>query len=431
VSAAEIKNLGAIMLKRIAVISTLGMLGVLLVAATAASAHGRHSRTLWASPTGGAGSCSRFAPCSLTNAVASASAGATVEALPGLYHGGVVVNKKLALRGLGAVIDASSAPNGNGVQITGPGGSGSSVEGFKIENAEFEAILVGSASVAPSTNDGTPATGGQPVSHVRIDHNVIVHNDAGFGGTAGQCFSTPQAPGDCGEGIHLVSVTDSLVVDNYVTNNAGGILLTDEFGPTSDNVVRGNYSSDNTHDCGITLASHSAAVDPTTGQPTGAAGVFDNLIEHNVVNGNGVAGQGAGILMGGGAPYSGVYGNVIRGNFAYGNGLGGVTIHQHLAGDLNGNVINENTLIHNNLDYDEDFAAVVDKVPTGILVESGSPPGSALPPFLLPGPIENTVIQGNRFFDQSIGIFTLGVDLATTRIAHNFFGPGVTPISVN
>jgi hypothetical protein len=129
-------------------------------------------------------------------------------------------------------------------------------------------------------------------------------------------------------------------------NNAGGILLTDEFGPTSDNVVRGNYSSDNTHDCGITLASHSAAVDPMTGQPTGAAGVFD-------------------------------------------------------------------------------------KVPTGLLVESGSPPGPALPPFLLPGAIKNTVIKGNRFFDESIGIFTLGVDLASTRIAHNVFGPGVQPISVN
>jgi parallel beta-helix repeat protein len=363
--------------------------------------------------------------------VASASPGDTVDALPGLYHGGVVISERLSLRGFGAVIDASSAPNGNGVQITGPGGSGSSVEGFKIENAKFEGILVGTAPVAPSTVGGTPASTGQPVSDVRIEHNAIVNDDAGFGGVAGQCFSTPQAPGDCGEGIHLVSVTDSVVAGNYVTDNAGGILLTDEFGPTSGNVVRGNYASNNTHDCGITLASHAAAVDPNTGQPTGAAGVFDNLIERNVVNGNGIHGQGAGILMGGGAPYSGVYGNVIRGNFAYGNGLGGVTIHQHLAGDLNGNVIDGNTLIHNNLNYDQDFAAVVDPVPTGILVESGSPPGPPLPPFLLPGAIENTVIRGNRFFDQSIGIFTLGVDLGSTTIAHNFFAPGVTPLSVH
>jgi hypothetical protein len=45
----------------------------------------------------------------------------------------------------------------------------------------------------------------------------------------------------------------------------------------------------------------------------------------------------ASILLGGGAPFAGVYGNVIRGNAAKGNGLAGVTIHQHLVGDLNGN----------------------------------------------------------------------------------------------
>ena len=318
------------------------------------------------------------------------------------------------------------------MQIVGPGGSGSSVEGFKIENAAFEGILVGTAPVAPSTNDGTPVTAGAPVSDVRIERNSIVNDDAGFGGTAGQCFSTPNAPGDCGEGIHLVAVTDSVVENNYVVNNAGGILLTDEFGPTSHNVIRGNYASNNAHDCGITLAGHNGnAVDPASGQPTGAAGVFDNLIEGNVVNDNGVLGQGAGILMGGGAPFAGVYGNVIRENFAKGNGLGGVTIHQHLVGDLNGNVIDGNVFIKDNLNPDTDFAGIFDGVTTGILVESGPPPGPALPPFLLPGKLENTVIRDNSFLDNKIGIFTLGVDLGSTTLAHNFFGPGVTPISIN
>ena len=420
------------MMKRFAGTSMLALLAVFLVAGATASAHGRGSRTLWASPTGRGGLCAWFAPCSLTTAVASAADGDSVSALPGVYHGGVVLDKALALRGFGAVIDASTAPNGNGVQIVGPGGSGSSVTGFKIENAKFEAILVGTAPVATATNDGTPVSTGQPVSDVRIDHNVIVKNDAGFGGTAGQCFSTPQAPGDCGEAIHLVSVTESVVADNYVADNAGGILLTDEFGPTSDNVVRRNASVNNTDDCGITLAGHnSGAVSQMTGQPTGAAGVFDNLIEDNVATGNGVAGQGAGILMGGGAPFAGVYGNVIRGNLTRGNGLAGVTIHQHLIGDLNGNVVEHNTLIHDNLDGDFDFAAAAANPTTGILVASGSPPGPALPPFLVPGPIKNTVIRGNRIFDVTVGIWTLGVDPATTTIAHNVFGPGVTPISVH
>ncbi len=420
------------MLKRTAFSCVVAALGVFLAGGATASAHGRGSRTLWASPGGGAGACTRFAPCSLANAVSNAAAGDSVDALPGTYDGGVVVNKKLALRGFGAVIDASSSPNGNGVQIVGPGGSGSSVEGFKVENAKFEGILVGSAPVAPSTSDGTPASSGQPVSHVRIDHNAVVHNDAGFGSTAGQCFSTPQAPGDCGEAIHLVAVTDSVVADNYVANNAGGILLTDEFGPTSDNVVRHNFSAHNDTDCGITLAGHNpAAVNPASGQPTGAAGVFDNLIEGNVSIDNGVAGQGAGILMGGGAPFAGVYGNVIRGNFTRGNGLSGVTIHQHLVGDLNGNVVENNILSHDNVDGDFDFAAAADSQTTGILVASGSPPGPALPPPLVPGPIKNTVILGNRIFDDAVGIWTLGVDPATTKIVHNFFGPGVNPIVTN
>ena len=417
------------MLKRHAVGAALTAFGVLLAAVPAAWAHdqGGHdhgARTLWASPGGGSGPCKQSAPRSLSNAVSGAADGDHVVALPGLYHGGVVLNEAIDLRGLGAVLDASSSTTGNGVQIVGPGGSGSSVEGFKIENAKFEAILVGTAPVAPSSTDGTPVTAGAPVSDVRIERNIIVNNDAGFGGTAGQCFSTPNAPGDCGEGIHLVAVTNSVVEHNFVVNNAGGILLTDEFGPTAHNVIRGNDSSNNIHDCGITLASHSAAVDPNTLQPTGAAGVFDNLIEGNVVNGNGTQGQGAGILMGGGAPFSGVYGNVIRDNFARDDGLGGVTIHQHFVGDLNGNVIEGNTFINDNLNHDEDFFPIVDAATTGMLVESGPPPG--LPSALFPGKIENTVIVGNRFFDNEIGIFWLGVDWGTTTLAHNVFGPGVT-----
>ena len=132
----------------------------------------------------------------------------------------------------------------------------------------------------------------------------------GFGTDAAQCFGTPDAPGDCGETIHLVAVTDSIVENNRVVDNVGGILLTDEFGPSSGNIIRGNYSVGNTDDCGITLAGHSAAVNPATGSPTGAAGVFDNLVVDNVSDDNGVAGQGAGILLGGGAAYAGVYGNV-------------------------------------------------------------------------------------------------------------------------
>jgi parallel beta-helix repeat protein len=402
-----------------------------LATASSAWAWGGRSHVLWASPYGGQGACIRWQPCGLSGAVSRAAPGDTVIALPGVYHGGVVLAKTVNLRGEHAVIDAASAANGNGVQITGPGGSGSTVEGFTIRDAEFEGILVGTAPVATTTMDGTPATGGQPVTDVKIADDVLTHNGTGFGSNAGQCFSTPNAPGDCGETIHLVAVTNSVVEDNQVIDNIGGILLTDEFGPTSGNVIRDNRAIDNTDDCGITLAGHGTAVDPATGQPTGDAGVFDNRVIDNVAIGNGVAGQGAGILMGGGAPFAGVYDNVIRGNTAIGNGLPGITLHQHFAGDLNGNVIERNFLSNDNLDGDFDFAAAQATQTTGILVAGGLPPGPGpFPP--APAPITGTVIRGNRFVHVAVGIWTLGVDPATTVIAHNQFGPGVTaPVSTN
>jgi hypothetical protein len=386
---------------------------------------------LYASPAGGAGSCSGFSACSLEDAVSKAAPGDIVIANPGFYKGGVVIDKQITLRGYGAVIDAASSSTGNGVQIAGTG-SGSTVEGFRIEDAKFEGILVGTAPVAPTNEEGTPVTSGEPVNDVRITNNVLIHNGTGFGSHAGQCFSTPNAPGDCGETIHLVSVTDSVVQYNYVANNVGGILLTDEFGPTSGNLIRGNRTIGNTDDCGITLAGHNgAAVNHGTGLPTGEAGVFDNLVEGNTSNQNGVAGQGAGILLGGGAPWAGVYDNVIRGNSASGNGLSGVTIHQHLVGDLNGNVVEGNYLSDDNVDGDYDFAAAQATQTTGVLVASGVPPGPPLPPFLDPGPIKGTVIRGNRIVFVKDGIWTLGVEPASTVISGNSFGYGVTPLVTN
>ncbi len=376
--------------------------------------------------------CQHAAYSTIQSAVDAASPGSRIVVCPGTYDEGVVIDKKVSLNGWWATIDAASASTGNGVQVVGPGGSGSSVTGFRIENARFEGILIGTPPVAASETEGNPASAGQPVSGVTIAGNKVVENDKGFGTKSGQCFSTPEAPGDCGEAIHLVSVTGSTVAGNYVADNAGGILLTDEFGPTSGNAIRFNDSTHNETDCGITLAGHSpAAVNPETGAPTGKAGVFDNLVEDNSSTDNGVLGQGAGILMGGGAPYAGVYGNRIIGNYAAGNGLSGITIHQHLVGDLNGNVLEHNALGTNNLDGDFDFKAAAATETTGILVASGEPP-TGLPPSLLPAPIKGTVIRGNWIGYDKVGIWTLAVDPATTTISGNAFGPGVvTPVSTH
>ncbi len=252
----------------------------------------------WGSQVGcGAGSYS-----TISAGVAAASPGATVVVCRGTYHEDVVVNKPITLAGWGATIDASGFTTGaadNGIHITS---SGVTVKGFTVTNAWGEGILVG----------GDDPTVG-PVSNVTIVNNVVVHNDQGFAGVAG-ATSTCYYAGDCGGGIHLVAVSDSTVSRNIVHGNADGILLTDEFGPTHDNMVSFNTVTGNLTECGIVLPSHNGhAVSfvPDASAPGGllvtsrnptVGGVYDNKVLGNYVVGNGTVvlpngggGSGAGV----------------------------------------------------------------------------------------------------------------------------------------
>jgi Right handed beta helix region len=368
--------------------------------------------TLWAAPNGIGSACTVTSPCSLQTAVATAPSGARVQAYSGVYHGGIRFAKQLDLEGPGALLDASTSPDGYGIEVAGPGGSGSRLFGWTVINAQFSGILVGSHITAP---DGTPLTTGSPISNVAVEHVRVAGNDRGFSGVvgagSGECFSTPFAPGDCGEGIHLVSATDSVVDHADITQNAGGLLLSDEFGPVTGDVIRHVTSVGNTDDCGITIASH------TTNQ------IYGNVVEDSIADGNGVAGQGAGILLAGAAPGTGVHDNVIQNNEASRNGLSGITIHDHFPGNFSNNVIRGNHLGQNNLDGDFDFLTP-DPQTTGILVAAGWPfPG---PPPL--APLTGTVIQGNSIYTNTFGIWTLN---APSVIAQNTFVNVQIPISNN
>jgi hypothetical protein len=373
------------------------------------------TQTLVASPAGSGSACTFGEPCALPTAVQSAGAGATVLAESGTYDvSGLTITQRLKLEGLGrAVLDASSSNTADytscagisspiylrGVLICGPGAAGTSVRGLTIEDAFEEGIL------AVSTSD------------LNIAHNTLIDNDQGFAGQAvDECSGSSTAgPGDCGEALHLLSVTDSRVVGNYVSDNAGGILLTDELGPTAHNQILSNRSIGNSEDCGITLAGHNGeAVSPVTDLPVPAAGgVYDNLVSGNISDDNGVAGQGAGILLGGGAAYSGVYDNTVSDNHVYGNGLSGITVHQHFAGDLNGNRIVSNWIGRNDLDGDSDFSPA-DPSTTGILVASG-PIAVGPPP---PGPLTGTEILFNHISQDTYGIWTLN---ASSQVFGNRF----------
>jgi parallel beta-helix repeat protein len=242
-----------------------------------------------------------------------------------------------------------------------------------------------------------------------------------------QCAAFGQIPGDCGEGIHLMGVTDSKVADNYVSRNEGGVLLTDEFGPTHDNVVEDNTVTGNPFDCGVTVPGHNPfALDASGHRQPSVAGVYDNVIRDNWITNNGLQGEGAGVLFANAGPGTGSYDNLVEGNYIAGNELSGVTMHAHtlppgLVEDLNGNRIIGNVIGHNNVGSAAvgpgdplDGPPVTDPLTTGVLVFSGSVP-------------VDVTIEHNRIFDDYYGIW-LGVGTNVTADAeHNSFDDVTVP----
>jgi parallel beta-helix repeat protein len=340
----------------------------------------------------GHSSCRSADYTTISAAVSAAAPGARIIVCPGTYTEGVTVSKQLTISGIHATVDATGQDNG--FTLPTPA-AGTSIEGFTIENAIGEGIR------AVSTND------------VSILENTIVDNDKGITepNTYPECTVTEQNPvPDCGEGVHLLGTANSHLIGNRIGNNAGGVLMTDETGPTDGNVLEHNRVFDNTDDCGITLAGHNPAAAPGGTPNPAAGGVYDNLIKDNVSVDNGVAGQGGGVLLASGIPIGGgaVYDNTVTGNFLEGNGLAGVTVHNHFPNqDLNGNRIVHNVIGTNNLDGDPDFGPVVDPSTTGVFV------GTAGAPMTI-------TIEHNVIYSNEIGIFLTG-PLNTEKIRHNRF----------
>ncbi len=366
--------------------------------------------TLYASPSAtpsAAGtSCATANFSTISDAVASAASGDTVVACPGTYAEDVVITIPLTLVGESATINATGlpgAPTGailgqapyNGITIES---SNVTVEGFKVKGAEGEGILaVNPNPVAGPVVGGKQLFTGTPLSGITIEDNVVKGNDLGFNKKKSPYFPcTPNGGADCGEGIHLLSVADSMVRGNQSVGNSGGILLTDEYGPNHGNVVRRNYVVGNTKDCGITLPGHNLAFNPATGQldPT-FGGVYDNLVVHNVVTGNGVAGFGAGVGIFAPETFTGSYDNTVLSNLIEGNGLAGISVHSHQANaDVDGNVFTDNTIGQNNVDLADgaDPPGPADTETTGILVWSAAT-------------VYNVAIKGNTIFDDTYGVW--------------------------
>ncbi len=394
--------------------------------AQSSSAHGHnHGGGGWG--IGKRWNCRRAQYTTIDSAVAAANPGDKVVVCPGTYTEDVVITKALTLIGQSAVINASGlpgAPTGailgqapyNGITIES---SNVTVEGFTVEGAEGEGILAVNPDPVAATVGGMALHTGTPITNVTIANNDVTGNDLGFNNEASPYLScTPNGGSDCGEGIHLMSVAYSKVIDNKSVANAGGILLTDEFGPNHDNLVQGNYVADNTKDCGITIPSHNLGLNPATGDlDPSFGGVYNNKIIDNRSIDNGVEGYGAGIGVFAPESYTASYDNLVAGNFIEGNGLSGISVHSHQANAyVNGNVFVHNTIGENNVDLADgtDTTPISDET-TGILIWSDATPYSF-------------VVAHNKIFDNTYGVWLTPSTVTVSGLNTNHFIRVTTPV---
>lgn len=322
----------------------------------------------------------------ISAAVAAAAPGDVIYVWPATYKEQVTITQSVSLvavPGTHTVIDATGLSNG--IFIDGRAGAPKAgvwnvvVSGFDVRNANFEGILVVNGS------------------NVTLTDNHVHGNNVSLDISAGACpgipaFETNEGD-DCGEGIHLMATAQATVRDSEIDHNAGGILITDETGPSQDNLITGNSVHDNPFDCGITLASHGPASITSATLPYG---VWNNTISHNSSFHNGTQLPGAGAGVGIFAPFPGTTntGNVVTGNDLYNNGLPGVTMHNHASApapapgvNMNNNEVVGNH-IHGNAADTEDAAT---SGPTGINLFSTAP-------------VTGTVISGNDIDNEAIAI---------------------------
>ena len=274
----------------------------------------------------------------ISEAVAHAASGDTIQVAQGVYNEDVIIGRSLTLVGHNAAntnIDATGLANGIYIDgLDNPGLSGVSVTGFTVQNANFEGILITNAS------------------NVMVTGNRVAGNDRSLDFATKTCpglpaFETAEGE-DCGEGIHLSGVTGSKFAQNLIENNSGGILVSDETAATHDNWIVNNVVRNNTLDCGITIPSHPPAFLPFGTAPYG---VHNITVSGNDVLYNGNNGVGAGIGLFGFLPGARVSDNTISGNRIIGNGLPGVTMHAHSPGEnMNGNIITGNYISGNGSD---------------------------------------------------------------------------------
>ncbi len=327
----------------------------------------------------------------------------TVKVYSGNYKEPVILTHStslIAADGAKVVIDATGQPNG--IFIDGrsnapqSGVRGVVIRGMKVRNAQFEGILIANAT------------------DVTLIYNEVSHNNLALDGN-GACPGMPDFEtnegSDCGQGIHLIGVDHSSVTHNKVFDNTGGILITDETGPSNFDFIAENEVHDNPYGSGITLASYlpASSVAPSA---TESFGVYDTIIAENRSWSNGAkaSSQGAGIGLFALSAGTRVFANVVMNNDLRNNGKGGVVIEMNSSYSNSENV-GDNRIIGNSLSGNgEDPSNPGSNNPTGISVNSA-------------GPINGTMILANRFQDETSDVVFGSLQPYTFLHLNNFAPP--------
>lgn len=281
-------------------------------------------------------------------------------------------------------IDATGC--GVGVYI-GPGITGVTVDNATISGANDHGILV------------------QDASNDTIENSLVTGN----GLNPSTCPSPPTPPtGPCiseDKGIELVGTSHVTVEDNVVTKNMadGGIGVADDgpidpgapqpgtLHPGYHNLIKGNVISGNPTGCGIVVA----AYNPGAG------------VSNNVVEGNDVTGNVAGIVVAADAPHTLAINNDVFQNVASGNFIPGVIVHSNAPGDVVvGTDVEGNVLSGNG----PDPHAAGGKGPAGpagiVVIAEPLPPGA--PASLPKAIVRDTTVKGNTYAGETVNLFIFG-----------------------
>jgi hypothetical protein len=328
-------------------------------------------------------------------AVAAAAAGESISVQAGVYQEMVSIRKPVTLVGNDSFSQPSTvdaAGFGHGFLVSGVGAGTVVIRDFEVRDARHEGILVENSS------------------GVVLESNYVHANGKDTGGCPG---AWPGAPRRCAAGIHLRAVRQSTVLDNEVSDNPDGLLITDETGESSHNLIAHNTARASRDGCGVLLSSAPACRRGTGGaiecgdSDTDAFGVFANAISANAVEDNHGCGIGIFAQSAGVASANAVTGSIIRENGAAGVALRADSSIRSVA----------NTLISGNIISTNGAEPGVTPLPAGIAISAPRTPVASDRPGA-PGANTITIAQ-NTINDEKADVFVATADGAGVNVFMN------------